>query len=73
MHISDYGLLRFIMNNATALQQLISHSVSEIAKPPTEAKGILTAQSSLYTEKDELYCHPGVKQSNCTVTPAKLD
>ena len=33
MHISDYGLLRFIMNNATALQQLISHSVSEIAKP----------------------------------------
>ena len=33
VHISDFSFLRFIMNNATALQQFIFHSVSKIAKP----------------------------------------
>ena len=43
------------------------------SKTPTEAEGILTAQPSLYREKGELYCHPRVKHSNCTVTPAEVD
>ena len=43
------------------------------SKTSTEAKGILTAQLSLYPEKGELYCHPRVKHRNCTVTPAELD
>ena len=39
VHISDFSLLCFIMNNATALQRLISHSVSEIAKPQLRLRG----------------------------------